>query len=75
MADPPSHLSAQHTQSQLEAARKFISGQKAKYSKPIVTELKEATIFWPAEEYHQQYLKKGGQSAAKGEIARVRCYG
>jgi peptide methionine sulfoxide reductase msrA/msrB len=26
----------------------------------IATQLKEATTFWPAEEYHQQYYQRGG---------------
>ena len=32
-------------------------------------------VFWPAEEYHQQYLEKGGQSARKKETEPIRCYG
>jgi peptide-methionine (S)-S-oxide reductase len=31
--------------------------------------------FWPAESYHQQYLEKDGQEAAKGDLSNVRCYG
>jgi peptide-methionine (S)-S-oxide reductase len=27
---------------------------------PIVTEIRPATTFWPAEDYHQQYIAKGG---------------
>ena len=34
-----------------------------------------ATTFWEAEEYHQQYLYKGGQSARKGAKEPIRCYG
>lgn len=30
------------------------------YANPIVTEIAPATIFWPAEEYHQKYLMKKG---------------
>jgi len=37
--------------------------QKRKYSKKIVTEITKATIFYPAEEYHQQYLAKHGLAA------------
>ena len=32
-------------------------------------------VFWPAENYHQRYLEKGGQSAAKNAPEKVRCYG
>lgn len=28
---------------------------------PIQTEIRAATTFWPAEEYHQQYIAKGGE--------------
>lgn len=41
----------------------------------VMTELKEAEIFYVAEEYHQQYLLKGGQSAKKGSSENIRCYG
>ena len=27
---------------------------------PIVTEIRPATRFWPAEDYHQRYIQKGG---------------
>jgi peptide-methionine (S)-S-oxide reductase len=37
--------------------------QSRKHKKKIVTEITEATTFYPAEEYHQQYLAKHGLAA------------
>lgn len=31
------------------------------YDLPIQTEIRAATTFWPAEDYHQQYIAKGGE--------------
>ena len=49
-------------------------------NRKIVTEILPAKKFYRAEEYHQQYLEKGGrfgfgQSAAKGCNDPIRCYG
>ncbi|XP_020245213.1 peptide methionine sulfoxide reductase-like [Asparagus officinalis] len=57
-----------------EAKEKEMNGKK------IVTEILPAKKFYRAEEYHQQYLEKGGgrglkQSAAKGCNDPIRCYG
>mgnify|MGYP001107625934 FL=1 len=41
----------------------------------VMSELKKAQTFYMAEEYHQQYLLKGGQSAKKGADESIRCYG
>ncbi|XP_048443918.1 peptide methionine sulfoxide reductase-like [Pyrus x bretschneideri] len=41
----------------------------------VVTEILPAKKFYRAEEDHQQYLKKGGQSAEKGCTDQIRCYG
>ncbi|MDY0139511.1 MAG: peptide-methionine (S)-S-oxide reductase MsrA [Candidatus Izemoplasmatales bacterium] len=36
----------------------YINKIKSKYQKPIRTEVKKASEFYPAETYHQKYLKK-----------------
>lgn len=41
----------------------------------IVTDIAEVNNYCPAEEYHQRYLEKKGQNAAKGASERIRCYG
>jgi peptide-methionine (S)-S-oxide reductase len=43
---------AEESKARLEA-----SGQ---FRRPIVTEITEATAFYPAEDYHQRYLEKRG---------------
>lgn len=53
---------------------------RAVANKKVVAELLPAKDFFVAEEYHQQYLEKGGrngssQSAAKGCKDTIRCYG
>jgi peptide methionine sulfoxide reductase MsrA len=35
------------------------------FSAPIATEIVPATTFWPAEEYHQQYLVKNGRATCR----------
>jgi len=36
-----------------------------KWRRPIVTEIEPAPQFWRAEDYHQQYLEKRGQSSCR----------
>lgn len=36
--------------------------KSGKFPRPIVTTIEPASTFWRAEEYHQQYLKKRGQT-------------
>jgi peptide-methionine (S)-S-oxide reductase len=37
-------------------------GQSGRFNRPIVTQIEPASKFWRAEEYHQRYLQKRGQS-------------
>lgn len=44
--------------------------ESGKYKRPIVTEIQTTSIFWPAENYHQQFYKK--QPKRYKSIKRVR---
>jgi peptide-methionine (S)-S-oxide reductase len=46
---------------ELEATASRARAQ-ARFSRPIATEITAASTFYPAEEYHQQYLLKRGLS-------------
>jgi peptide-methionine (S)-S-oxide reductase len=39
--------------------------RSGRYSRPIVTEIKEASAFWRAEEYHQQYCLRHGLATCR----------
>jgi len=69
-----------HSAAQLEEATAAIATFQDKFKEKIVTEITECKDFYPAEDYHQQYLARGGrfgrpQSAAKGCDDPIRCYG
>jgi len=64
-----------HTEEQREIAQSLIDSRQEQFTVPIVTEVKGVDVFWPAENYHQRYLEKGGQSAEKNCEETVRCYG
>ena len=69
-----------HSEGHLLTAIESKKLQQCKHRRPIMTEIKRAAPFYPAEELHQQYLAKGGgngrkQSAAKGCKDPIRCYG
>jgi peptide-methionine (S)-S-oxide reductase len=53
-ANPQQQQFAEESKKRLDASGKF--------SKPIVTEITPAPAFHRAEDYHQQYLEKRGQS-------------
>ncbi|KAJ8772346.1 hypothetical protein K2173_027523 [Erythroxylum novogranatense] len=72
----PTNLNRQ----QEKAAHESLERQQKHLDRKIVTEILPAKKFYRAEEYHQQYLEKGGrfgfkQSASKGCNDPIRCYG
>ncbi|CAB9519973.1 Peptide methionine sulfoxide reductase MsrA [Seminavis robusta] len=60
-----------HSDEQKEIAEQIIQS----YGEGCKTECLPASKWWPAEDYHQQYLLKGGQSAKKSDKSVIRCYG
>jgi len=46
-----------------ERVRREIT-ESGRYAQPIATSVEPAAAFWPAEDYHQQYLAKNGGSCA-----------
>lgn len=68
-----------------ETIRQAAAKEQQKYSAPIVTELMPLTVFYPAEEYHQDYLRKnpdgychinvaGAKQAALENAVNARAY-
>ena len=69
-----------HTEEQRKSAEAAVAKMNEKLSGQVVSELEPVRNFQAAEEYHQQYLAKGGrfnrpQSARKGCDDPIRCYG
>ena len=56
-----------HSPEQEEAARrsKEALDTSGRLSRPVATEITAASTFWPAEEYHQRYLERRGQTTCR----------
>ena len=57
-----------HDEEQHEAALSSKAHEQARWPAPIVTVVEPAQTFWPAEDYHQQYLEKRGRSSCTAEL-------
>ena len=64
-----------HDDEQRQLAEQMKAEEAKRYGRPIATQIVPATTVYPAEEYHQKYLQKGGQCSAKGDTTPIRCYG
>jgi peptide-methionine (S)-S-oxide reductase len=49
-----------HEEEQRLAAEASRERVQARLSRPVATAIEDAPAFWPAEDYHQQYLEKRG---------------
>jgi peptide-methionine (S)-S-oxide reductase len=54
-----------HSPEQAEVAARSKALAQTQFSRPIATEIVAADTFWPAEEYHQQYLVKHGRATCR----------
>jgi peptide-methionine (S)-S-oxide reductase len=54
-----------HSPEQAEVAVESKARAQARLQRPIATEIVPAATFWPAEEYHQQYLVKNGRATCR----------
>jgi len=69
-----------HTPEQQQQAEASMAEQQERLAREIATEIRPASVYWPAEAEHQNYLVNGGrfgqsQSNAKGCREKIRCYG
>jgi peptide-methionine (S)-S-oxide reductase len=53
---------------QRDAAEASREREQPRHRRPIVTQVVPAETFWPAEDYHQQYLEKRGRSSCTVEL-------
>jgi len=57
-----------HDEEQRAVAEASKEREQARHRRPIVTVVEPAQTFWPAEDYHQQYLEKRGRSSCTVEL-------
>ena len=54
-----------HDPEQQKAAEAVREQAQTRFSRPVVTQVEPASSFWPAEDYHQQYLVKRGLASCR----------
>ena len=54
-----------HSAEQARIAARSKARAQEGFAKPIATQITPAETFWPAEEYHQQYLVKNGRATCR----------
>jgi peptide-methionine (S)-S-oxide reductase len=59
-----------HDDAQRRAAEASRDAVQARSRRPVVTAIEDAPTFWPAEDYHQQYLEKRGLASCHVSLAR-----
>jgi len=60
-----------HDDEQCAAAKASRDRVQARLSRPVVTRIEDAPVFWEAEDYHQQYLEKRGLASCTPRLAGV----
>jgi peptide-methionine (S)-S-oxide reductase len=58
-----------HDDEQRAAAAESRDRVQSRLSKPVVTTIEDAPTFWPAEDYHQQFLEKRGMASCHVSLA------
>ena len=59
-----------HDSEQQEVATRSKAEEQTQHRKPVVTLVEPAQTFYPAEDYHQQYLEKRGRSTCTPALQR-----
>ena len=60
-----------HDDEQQETALRSKADEQAHHSRPVVTQVEPAQTFYEAEDYHQQYLEKRGQSSCTPALRKT----